>query len=269
MKSFCFDPEIAKRYGVDAAVMLWNLDFWIQKNKANGKFYYLGRYWTYNSAAAFAELFPFWTQKQITRILSKLEDAGVILSGNWNDNQYDRTKWYAIDYAVLNGENANPQTGKCISPNGQMDFPERENGFPQTGNPIPDSNTDIIADVIEIGDNARETRSPRGTSESKNCLFIDSRFADFDAFAEQFKGDDYAGVDIRYYYEAVKNWSASNGAKKKDWIATAKNWMHRDHKEGKLVRIQNTGNPGGMKDWQYKDSLLQHSLDDAELWPGL
>jgi hypothetical protein len=50
-----------------------------------------------------------------------------------------------------------------------------------------------------------------------------------------FAGSDYEGANLEYYYEIVNNWSESKQAKKKDWIATVKNWMLRDFKEGKLV----------------------------------
>ena len=48
-----FDIDIAKRYGVMSAVLLQNLQHWIEKNKANGKNFFDGHYWTYNSKKAF------------------------------------------------------------------------------------------------------------------------------------------------------------------------------------------------------------------------
>lgn len=45
---------------------------------------------------AFAELFPFWTEKQIRRMIRKLEDCGALLVGNYNDLPFDRTQWYAL-----------------------------------------------------------------------------------------------------------------------------------------------------------------------------
>lgn len=264
MKAFCFDPEIAMIYGVDAAVMIWNLDYWIQKNKANERHFHDGLYWTYNTAQAFTELFPFWTAKQITRILAKLEDAGVLHTGNYNPSKYDRTKWYALDYDVLLREKANLNMVDCILPNGQMDLPAIKNGNAQTGETIPNIKQDIFPDSNQI-EVTRDARILKGTSEKHLCLFSDSRFSEYDSFAEQFQGDDYAGVDIRYYYEAVKNWSASGGKKKKDWIATARGWIMRDYKEGKLAKVKNT-EPGGLEPWQYKEILRQRMNDDESLW---
>ena len=257
MKAFCFDPLLAVRYGVDAAVMLWNLDFWIQKNKANGKHFHDGFYWTYNSAKAFAELFPFWSAGQIRRILTKLEEAGVVKTGNFNSSAYDRTIWYAIDYAELYRQNPDSNDDNSICRNQQMDFAKLENGFSNSEPTIPNINADINTNSKHI-ERERTPKTP--------CLFIDSPVADFEAFAAAIRADEkYAGADLQYYYEVIKNWSNSGGHKKKDWVATAKNWMMRDYQEGRLVREKSKGgdvlSEGAKK-------YLQMGMDD-ELWPGL
>ena len=130
--NYSFDSDVAKVVGVDEAIMLQNIQYWIAKNKANNKHFYDDNYWTYNSIKAFESLFPFWSNKQITRILKKLVDEGYLISGNYNKQSYDRTKWYAIT-----------QKGYSILPNGQMDLPKKSNGFDQKGKPIPNINTNI------------------------------------------------------------------------------------------------------------------------------
>ena len=268
MKAFFFDPEIAMIYGVDAANMIWNLDFWIQKNKANERHFHDGYYWTYNTAQAFAELFPFWTAKQIIRILSKLEDAGALHTGNYNTSKYDRTKWYALDYDVILGEKASLNIGKSISPFGQMELPEQKNGNAGTGEPIPNIDTDINPDSNQI----EVTREARKPSKSSNSLitFDNSAIATWEKFNEVFGTDEYAGADIRHYYDTIKDWAAAEGAKYKDWIAFVRNWMRRDYKEGKLVRIQQpTGLPGNLQPWEYEMIVRDRANDAQELWPGL
>ena len=129
MTHYIFDADFATTYGLDQAVMVHNLQFWIRKNKANDKHAHDGRTWTYNTLEAFIKLFPFWTQKQIRRILNSLVDDGVILKGNYSKNKSDRTNWYAfVDEAEFIQEiqhmpkqaNAVAQTGKTICPNGQV-----------------------------------------------------------------------------------------------------------------------------------------------------
>lgn len=137
---YSFNGEIARRYGVDEAVLIHNLYWWITKNEANGRHYYEGRSWTYNSAAAFAELFPFWNSRKVRHMIEKLENAGALLVGNFNRDGRDRTRWFSLSDEVLeiyrgqdeqdeqehqepdknrnmhlsNLANANDKNGKCI-----------------------------------------------------------------------------------------------------------------------------------------------------------
>lgn len=91
-----FQVELAVAYGIEEAILIDNFVHWIQKNKSNEKHFHDGRYWTYNSVKAFAELFPYMTESKVKRVVANLVEAGVILKGNYNENQYDRTCWYAF-----------------------------------------------------------------------------------------------------------------------------------------------------------------------------
>lgn len=84
---------------------------------------------------------------------------------------------------------------------------------------------------------------PRRTAEPAACLFENSRFAEYNAFAAQFTAPEFADVDMVYYYHAVADWSAQKGKKMKDWIATARNFIRGDIEKGKLHKKQGTG-PG-------------------------
>ena len=81
-----FNVELAKEYGILEAIILNNLQFWIEKNRANGTNFHDGHYWTYNSAKAFSELFPYASQKQIRKALQNLIGEGIIQTGNYNKN---------------------------------------------------------------------------------------------------------------------------------------------------------------------------------------
>ena len=67
-------------------------------------------------------------------------------------------------------------------------------------------------------------------------LFQDSIYFDFKKFEEHFISSKYKDFDLEYYYDAVKDWSASGGNKKVDWIATARGFMNRDAKQNKSVK---------------------------------
>ena len=70
--TYHFDIEHAQKYGVDEAIMLNNIIFWLRSNFARGCNIHDGKPWTYNSARSFALLFPFWNEKKIRRILDSL-----------------------------------------------------------------------------------------------------------------------------------------------------------------------------------------------------
>jgi len=112
-----FDIEIAAKYGVNEAIFIENMRFWIAKNKANGRHFHDGCYWTYNSMKAYAELFPYWTANQVRRIIENLVSHGVILVGNYNSNPYDRTQWYALNAQIelANLPNGNARSDKSTN----------------------------------------------------------------------------------------------------------------------------------------------------------
>lgn len=121
--NFHFDGAVAEMYGVDGAVFISRLQFWIEKNEANDRHYHEGRYWTYNSLRAMEKLFPFWSRRQIERIVKNLKDKGVLLTANYARDSYDRTLFYALDESKLPispfGGDLSPN-GDNLSPNGEI-----------------------------------------------------------------------------------------------------------------------------------------------------
>ncbi|MCT4542355.1 MAG: hypothetical protein N4A63_02295 [Vallitalea sp.] len=101
MKHYAFNADIASKYGINGAIMIYNLAHWTEKNMANEKNYYDGHYWVYNTHNAFSEIFPFWTTSQIKYILKQLKEKGAIFQGNYNKAGFDKTGWYALSDDVL------------------------------------------------------------------------------------------------------------------------------------------------------------------------
>lgn len=95
MSVHAFDPKIAEKVGLNAAVIYHNILFWCAKNLANERNVHDGVAWTYNSTQAFQRQFPYLSADQIRHALSKLEDEGLIRVGNFNQSPMDRTKWYS------------------------------------------------------------------------------------------------------------------------------------------------------------------------------
>lgn len=105
-----FDVEVATKYGLLEAILFYNISYWVQKNEANEKNFFDGDYWTYNSASAFSKLFPYTSKRKIEIALKNLRDNGLIKTGNYNENKYDRTLWYSLG-----------EVGRAILRTGDMD----------------------------------------------------------------------------------------------------------------------------------------------------
>lgn len=99
-----FNTEIAKQYDIITAILLDNFYYWIEKNRLNERNLKDGRYWTYNTKKAIAEWFPYLNERQLDYALKKMVEQGLLIKGNYNENKYDRTLWYAITdfgYSIL------------------------------------------------------------------------------------------------------------------------------------------------------------------------
>jgi hypothetical protein len=127
-----FDPEIAKQVGLNAAVIYQNIVWWTQKNAANDKHCRDGLVWTYNSRRAFSRLFPYLTDSQIKTALEKLVHSGLLVKGDYNQANYDRTNWYS---PAISGQ----WVQSAIGEKSPMDEAKIANGLVKNRQPIPDS----------------------------------------------------------------------------------------------------------------------------------
>jgi DNA-binding PadR family transcriptional regulator len=91
-----FNTDIAKQYDIITAILLDNFYYWIEKNRLNERNFKDGRYWTYNTRKAILEWFPYLNERQLDYALKKMVEQGLLVKGNYNENKYDRTLWYAI-----------------------------------------------------------------------------------------------------------------------------------------------------------------------------
>ena len=94
-----------------------------------------------------------------------------------------------------------------------------------------------------VGDTPQkeEGEKIRGTSEKNKCLFEKSRFFDFELFRECFNTPEFEKVDLVYYYNVVKDWSASKGRMQKDWIAQTRNIIRADYRRGQIKYTSDSG----------------------------
>lgn len=121
-----FDDEVAMAVGVKGAILLNHISWWIKKNEASQLNYHDGDYWTYNTAGAYAKLFPFWTETVVQKELRRLEKEGYLKGGCYNKIPTDRTKWYTLTDKGKNLCGCIPLDGGYVSAswrNGNREMP--------------------------------------------------------------------------------------------------------------------------------------------------
>ena len=126
--------HVAKVFGLEEAIFLDSIVHWYRENRANNINFEDGRWWTYNSATAWADVFPWWTPKQIRRIITSCREQGAIVAGCYNKDKRDRSLWYSPTEKLLNLYLTREPSG-C--PNGKSTCPDRENESSQTAPPLP------------------------------------------------------------------------------------------------------------------------------------
>lgn len=202
--NYNFNVEIATKIGVDEAIMLNNFVYWLAKNKANNKNFFDGNYWTFNSVRAYSELFPFWKESQIKRILKSLIDQNVLVVGNYNQNAYDRTNWYSLSSEYIH------LIHWTISTNG-----EAENSQPIPNNK-PDNKTINIS--------------------YREFSFTLSKLTQYDNLSQEYKDklkEEINKLNLSIAYDDFVDSLIAKGYKYKNFLIAYKNWCKKDFNKDK------------------------------------
>jgi len=101
-EAHAFIVKDAVEYGLDKAILLQHIRFWINQNDGKKTHTHDNKVWMYQSASDMTKHYPYWSRQKISRLLREMEDDGLIVSGNFNKLGYDQTKWYTIQCSELN-----------------------------------------------------------------------------------------------------------------------------------------------------------------------
>jgi hypothetical protein len=258
-----FDVDIAKIYGINAAILLQNLGHWIKRNEANDVNFYDGYYWTFNSRRAYRELFPYMSERQIDTAFKKLIDDGLVITGNYNAQKYDRTLWYALT-----------QKGKSILHFDGMDFTKMSNGRGQNVKPIPDINTDINPNVNTNVNSLENTTYSMSTSVGPQPKVTDvvnlyheicksyprvRSISDNRRKAINARLRTHSIDDIKEVFEKAENSSFLKGKNKRNWSANF-DWLMTDNNFCKIL-------DGNYDDKQEKPKEEVHRVIDWDNLP--
>lgn len=147
-------PSLAAAIGLEEAVMLQQIHYWLQKSKHLHE----GRKWIYNSYPEWAGEINFWTEHQVRRILNQLRKLGLLLTGNFNRLALDRTTWYSIDYealdALLPSVEINRPSGKIARSSDETSAPSGNNSAPsgRFARPIPETTSERSTETTSEGE---------------------------------------------------------------------------------------------------------------------
>lgn len=103
-----FDIDLAEKYGVKEAILIHHFQYWIRFNKVNGKNLKEGKTWMYQTIEKIQAHFPYFTISELSELIHKLctgrgrrskkelEFEPVLIKGEFNENPYDHSTWYAF-----------------------------------------------------------------------------------------------------------------------------------------------------------------------------
>lgn len=229
-----FNVDVAIECGIEEAIILENIFYWTEKNRANNENFHDGRYWTYNSMEAFAELFPYMNRRKIRYAIDQLRDKGFIMTANFNKRSMDKTLWYALtnkSYELLK-RNSEPIT-KYI-PDGQncpIDVTKLSNGNDNIVQAIPYITPNITIEKKDISssldsDISKETKKKRFSG-------INPSLEEIRAYIRE-KGYHFSAEEIVKYYTndgELNVWRDKDEKLVRDWkkccVTFENNWKRK------------------------------------------
>ncbi|RMC46551.1 hypothetical protein [Lactobacillus sp. ESL0230] len=160
-----FDHRLARKIGVDKAIMVSQISYWTDKNVNIRE----GYSWVYNTAKDWQEQFDWLSVKTVQRYLKSLVKMGLLVADNFNKMRIDRTKWYRVDYkklAEMLGESELDAEGTTSSCQEDSQFQSKgtdsPNGkgltVPSNNQRLPESNTKITT-VYKFNSNQSQSES--------------------------------------------------------------------------------------------------------------
>lgn len=207
-----FDTAIATQYGVNVAIFLNNIAFWIEKNVANNVNFRDGSYWTYSSHNAFLIIFPYWSTQNLRTIVKKCIEEGLIKTAKYNKIKYDHKLWYSL---TDKGLELFPHVKKSIHSicgNQRVDLLEPTIQIDETNTTIEDHNTDQNTEREPLSkkfEKGEEIPLPKNFKpDEENVALAKER-----------------GLDVMWVLEKFNTRVKGEGRKRIDWQADFKLWI--------------------------------------------
>jgi len=246
-----FDTKLATLYGLEESIILHHFLHWIALNKRKGHNKREGRYWTYQTQEDILAHFPYFKNKcKVRRILESLVKRNILVKGNFNKLNLDRTVWYAfydehlfLDEPKQNSPQKPPyvKSDTCISQIRHMDKSDMTYAEVISDTPIPDNKPKT--------DNKREEReSVRARTEAEassppqkiDPFELHGKFVRLKkAELEELKAN-HGDKVVEECIDKINDFLASTGKKPyKDYAATIRIWIKRDAEKATAPKFTN------------------------------
>lgn len=189
------DKELAVVLGLNEALILQQVHYWIEINKKNNRNFHEGRYWTYNTIDEWHEEFPFWSNSTIKRTFKRLRDMNLIIVDNFNVYQMDRTLWYTINYEELEKMIKDEENDATLDKNDTMigskgddnDIQNEPMERTNMNSPLPEITTKTSTEISTKTSTEISNQSIYHEKSLKDDRGIDGRNPSYEDFQERYK----------------------------------------------------------------------------------
>lgn len=87
----------------DQAIIVDQLLNWQKKARINDpEAFHEGTWWVYMPIRAWQGQLSWISERTIQRYFRDLTEQGIVIVGNFNEDRFDQTNWYSLDYQALN-----------------------------------------------------------------------------------------------------------------------------------------------------------------------
>ena len=243
-----FDIKLAEKYGVNEAIIIHHFCHWIRINTKLDRNFHEGRYWTYQTIDEIAANFPYMTKDGVRNILEKLCDGKsrfskkdglefepVLIAGNFNKTNYDKTIWYAFSDTFTTPCGANTTSNGGIDTNPVVKPPQ---GSGETTRPIPDP-------IPDTKTKHKKEEAPLPLSFGNHVKLSKQSYAELSL--------NYSEEQVLNMISKINDYIDAKGEKPyKDYAAAIRNWIRRD--------IEQKGPKGTIQANDSKESLANECV---------
>lgn len=231
-----FNTAIAAKYGIDEAIIIEQLYWWIHKNECeeDETMTNEGRVWCRSSAKGFNKYITYMSAQKIRRVLRTLEEIDIVKVGNFNKVATNQTLWYTFSDEFK-------EELKGLG----YDFSKMKNGMfknEQSINNLNDKN-------INIEENIQEEEKRLTVVNQKKNRFIKPTIEQIQAYIDE-KKLHFEAERFFDYYES-KGWMIGKNHMK-DWKAACRTWESMRKSENKKEDKEESAQEPEMSDAEAK-----------------